>query len=117
MARRLDELRGGRVNLDPLGLGLGLKSRLERNARASPLFLYDVGQDSAVAHLVRVSGTTCGCSSMAEHQLPKLTVRVRFPSSALMQRPRSEADSEHWPFVVLRVGRAVVPLGGHERPG
>jgi hypothetical protein len=24
-----------------------------------------------------------GCSSMAEHQLPKLTVRVRFPSSAL----------------------------------
>ena len=24
-----------------------------------------------------------GCSSMAEHQLPKLTVRVRFPSPAL----------------------------------
>ncbi len=24
----------------------------------------------------------CGCSSMAEHQLPKLNTRVRFPSSA-----------------------------------
>jgi hypothetical protein len=29
---------------------------------------------------------TGGCSSMAEHQLPKLTVRVRFPSSALMMK-------------------------------
>jgi hypothetical protein len=28
-----------------------------------------------------------GCSSMAEHQLPKLIVRVRFPSSAPMHRP------------------------------
>src|SRR5262245_9575510 len=25
---------------------------------------------------------TCGCSSMAEHQLPKLNTGVRFPSSA-----------------------------------
>jgi hypothetical protein len=30
----------------------------------------------------------CGCSSMAEHQLPKLTVRVRFPSPAQSLRPR-----------------------------
>ena len=28
------------------------------------------------------SGAARGCSSMAEHQLPKLTVRVRFPSPA-----------------------------------
>ena len=41
-----------------------------------------------------------GCSSMAEHQLPKLTVRVRFPSSApvkalvrAMFRNRTGADS------------------------
>lgn len=27
----------------------------------------------------------CGCSSVAEHQLPKLTVRVRFPSPALSE--------------------------------
>jgi hypothetical protein len=30
----------------------------------------------------RRSETTCRCSSMAEHQLPKLNTRVRFPSSA-----------------------------------
>ena len=33
------------------------------------------------------SGAARGCSSMAEHQLPKLTVRVRFPSPA----PRTKA--------------------------
>jgi hypothetical protein len=41
--------------------------------------------------LISRSGTiwrVCGCSSMAEHQLPKLTVRVRFPSPAPPQRPR-----------------------------
>jgi hypothetical protein len=32
--------------------------------------------------------------------LPKLTVRVRFPSSAPIQKARSEAVSEAWPFVV-----------------
>ena len=31
----------------------------------------------------------CGCSSEAEHQLPKLRTRVRFPSPALARRPRS----------------------------
>src|SRR4051794_5702865 len=31
----------------------------------------------------------CGCSSMAEHQLPKLTVRVRFPSPALPSERRT----------------------------
>ena len=30
-----------------------------------------------------------GCSSMAEHQLPKLTVRVRFPSPAPTREPSS----------------------------
>jgi hypothetical protein len=34
--------------------------------------------------LVADIGATRGCSSMAEHQLPKLIVRVRFPSSAPM---------------------------------
>ena len=42
----------------------------------------------------------CGCSSVAEHQLPKLTVRVRFPSPALsetlvaqIERPSREGAS------------------------
>jgi hypothetical protein len=33
-----------------------------------------------------------GCSSMAEHQLPKLTVRVRFPSPA----PHCKAPGQGW---------------------
>ena len=37
-----------------------------------------------------IRGATCGCSSMAEHQLPKLTVRVRFPSSAPMKNRQVE---------------------------
>jgi hypothetical protein len=40
-----------------------------------------------------------GCSSMAEHQLPKLTVRVRFPSPAPPQRPSSQAvPAPSWPL-------------------
>jgi len=31
----------------------------------------------------------CGCSSMAEHQLPKLNTRVRFPSSAPLVTDRT----------------------------
>jgi hypothetical protein len=31
----------------------------------------------------------CGCSSMVEQKLPKLTTRVRFPSPAPPQSPRS----------------------------
>src|SRR5688572_16268236 len=37
-----------------------------------------------------------GCSSMAEHQLPKLTVGVRFPSPAPPQNP--------WSAPVFRFG-------------
>src|SRR3954453_13250557 len=36
---------------------------------------------------------------MAEHQLPKLTVRVRFPSPAPTRSPRSPAQ-QTWGFVV-----------------
>ena len=32
--------------------------------------------------LKSVSRSRCGCSSMVEHQLPKLNTRVRFPSPA-----------------------------------
>src|SRR5258705_127786 len=36
------------------------------------------------------------CSSMAEHQLPKLNTRVRFPSSA----PRRTSSASHSPFSI-----------------
>jgi hypothetical protein len=47
---------------------------------------------------------------MAEHQLPKLTVRVRFPSSAPTQRPRSDAGSGRWAFELSGLGLTGVPL-------
>ena len=51
-----------------------------------------------------------GCSSMAEHQLPKLTVRVRFPSPAPGQRP----DSRTYPHRIPR-SRVYTP-GPADRP-
>ncbi len=47
---------------------------------------------------------------MAEHQLPKLTVRVRFPSSAPQDSPWSEAIFLERPGLnvdQLRLGRAL----------
>jgi hypothetical protein len=43
---------------------------------------------------------------MAEHQLPKLTVRVRFPSSAPKDHPRSGIVSRKAP-AQLRLGRTL----------
>src|SRR3984957_4436448 len=94
-----------------------LMSRSERSTQESSLFLYGVWARTAELPPRAAHGTACGCSSMVEHQLPKLTVRVRFPSSALMQKARSEAVSEAWPFVCLRPERAAVPLGGHGHRG
>src|SRR6476620_11947900 len=44
----------------------------------------------------------CGCSSMVEHQLPKLNTRVRFPSSA--PPPKTQVRGMNlkcWAVVVL----------------
>src|SRR4051812_17909388 len=57
---------------------------------------------------------------MAEHQLPKLTVRVRFPSPA----PHTEAlvrtnvpPGLPWSWAVLKHGWAITgPLGHGDRP-
>src|SRR5260221_13993002 len=46
-----------------------------------------------IVQLVGLGGSR-GCSSMAEHQLPKLTVRVRFPSPAPRRKPRSRTHLE-----------------------
>ena len=54
-----------------------------------------------------------GCSSMVEPQPSKLVMRVRFPSSALIQKARSEAVSGTWPLAFSRPARAVVPLACH----
>jgi hypothetical protein len=61
-----------------------------------------------------------GCSSMAEHQLPKLTVRVRFSSPAPCDqcskgRPHRSSSSPSrppGPGMVPLGGRGMVPLGG-----
>ena len=61
-------------------------------SRAAKLTLSGMEQVSlmlAGAQPPAIPGLARGCSSMAEHQLPKLTVRVRFPSPAPRQKPRS----------------------------
>ena len=53
------------------------------------------GVPGCTASTTRYSGAACGCSSMAEHQLPKLTVRVRFPSPAPREGPgQDESPSQ-----------------------
>jgi hypothetical protein len=56
-------------------------SRVRQHGEAEP------GAVPPPSRIIRYSEAACGCSSMAEHQLPKLTARVRFPSPA--QRRRS----------------------------
>jgi hypothetical protein len=56
-------------------------SRVRQHGDAEP------GAVPPPSRIIRYSEAACGCSSMAEHQLPKLTARVRFPSPA--QRRRS----------------------------
>jgi hypothetical protein len=63
--------------------GAGLAVLIGPVTQTNWLFLYDVGRGQR-SYPPCGSRATCGCSSMAEHQLPKLTVRVRFPSSALI---------------------------------
>ena len=47
-----------------------------------------------------IVGRSCGCSSVVEHQLPKLRMRVRFPSSA----PKPQVSgclrkARNWPYL------------------
>jgi len=49
----------------------------------------------------------CGCSSMVEHQLPKLNTRVRFPSSAPSKKPQvGHRLKWTWGFVFTRLPTA-----------
>src|SRR6185312_1451297 len=72
-----------------------------------------------------LSGTR-GCSSMAEHQLPKLTVGVRFPSPAPREVARTRrrlacrmrrdlAPARSW-APPARMTSAISGLSGHEQP-
>jgi hypothetical protein len=67
---------------------IALLWRKQRNASCHETGCNMVGRASAVIlariRRLRVAGiiSACGCSSMAEQKLPKLTTRVRFPSPA-----------------------------------
>ena len=49
--------------------------------------------DQEVAGSNPVTPTTCGCSSMVEHQPSKLDTWVRFPSPAFLKPESFESDS------------------------
>src|SRR5580692_2351025 len=57
-------------------------SRSERSTLATYRFRYDVWANTVQLALRRSAAGPRGCSSMVERQLPKLIVRVRFPSPA-----------------------------------
>src|SRR5882724_3882263 len=75
-----------------------LMSRSERSTLATYRFRYDVWANTVQLAARRNAEGPRGCSSMVERQLPKLIVRVRFPSPAPTQRSRSERFSERWTF-------------------
>ena len=65
------------------GHGLGVDTAIDEEGpkhAARSCTMWEQGLARVLTY--RAIGVTCGCSSMVEHQLPKLTVRVRFPSSA-----------------------------------
>src|SRR6185369_11823735 len=59
-----------------------LMSRSERSTLATYPFRYDVWANTVQLASRRSAAGPRGCSSMVERQLPKLIVRVRFPSPA-----------------------------------
>src|SRR5215467_11897142 len=70
-----------------------LMSRSESSTRATYLVRYDNRASTARTSAAWLGpGVACGCSSMAEHQLPKLTVRVRFPSPAPTTKAQAGSD-------------------------
>ena len=86
----LDQLGIVRVELDPPGLDLGLDVTIgEEHPGNLPVPVRCLGVHSAARLTVNVAGPR-GCSSMVERQLPKLIVRVRFPSPAPRYKRRSE---------------------------
>src|SRR4249919_831564 len=73
---------------------------------SNPLVRYDVGANPGQATRSRPGPR--GCSSMAERQLPKLIVRVRFPSPA-----HHEPKSPAMPDVALWLVRVLLISMGH----
>src|SRR5215467_7650472 len=98
----------------------------ESSTQATYRFGYDVV--AAVGQAARSRGRSAafvgprGCSSMAEHQLPKLTVRVRFPSPAPcdLSRHRNGLNPQ-WVKsacpALVRQGRFETHVGGLRPPG
>src|SRR6516164_3975156 len=82
-AGRLDQFGIVGVELDPPGLDLGLDVTIgEEHPGNLQVPVRYLGEHSA-GRLPANSAGPRGCSSMVERQLPKLIVRVRFPSPAL----------------------------------
>ena len=52
--------------------------------------------DQEVAGSNPVTPTTCGCSSMVEHQPSKLDTWVRFPSPAFVMRKKKRECKENF---------------------
>src|SRR5205823_5647470 len=70
------------IELDPSGLDLALDVTIgEEHPGNLPVPVRCLGEHSAGRFTVNTAGPR-GCSSMVERQLPKLIVRVRFPSPA-----------------------------------
>src|SRR5580658_2772625 len=89
----LDQVGLIRVELDPAGLDLGLDVTIGEehpgNLPGPVRCLGEHSADSSGRRPRRDSAGARGCSSMVERQLPKLIVRVRFPSPAPRQNARS----------------------------
>ena len=61
----------------------GIRPRISPEIHAIPAVIRYYCRRKAGYLLGQAPGLPCGCSSMVERQLPKLIVRVRFPSPAL----------------------------------
>src|SRR3989344_6935407 len=68
------------------------------------------------------SKNDCGCSSMAERQLPKLHTRVRFPSPAPAKNPvwlgnhLTASDFNHLEILLACTTLRTSPVNGHIFP-
>src|SRR5260370_5733525 len=72
-------------------------SRSESSTLATYRFRYDV---VAKATRPEPAARSCGCSSMAERQLPKLIVRVRFSSPALIVKAQARTGIPNLALIV-----------------
>lgn len=100
---------------DPWSCGTGTShGRLRRGVPG--WWRPDHDRVSAAPHTRLRANASRGCSSMAEHQLPKLTVRVRFSSPAQRRGPRRLPGSSSLIAAgTARIGRSRPEVGDGSR--